>query len=547
MVIPAKVEGDRANFRWGTTGPPSLVQRSGNIIVGRTVVDLEKDYIPVRVGNLSSERKKLRKGTEIAVCEPAASITPTNIADEGQVEVFPRGKKEPVPEHLRLLFESSTENLCEQDKEKVAEVLTCFQDVFSKGSHDLGRAMSVKHDIVTGDATPMKQPLRRIPVSRREEAFKAIEDMEKQGIVEPSTSPWSSPVILVRKKDESTRFCVDYRQLNDVTWKDSFPLPRIDVTLDALNGATWFSTLDLKSGYWQVELEPSAKEKTAFSVGKGLWQIKVMHFELCNAPATFERLMEAVWFSLPWKTCLVYLDNIIVHAASFNDHIENLCRVLETLRRANLKLNPKKCRLFQQQVQFLGYTVSEHGISADQGKVKAVQSWPQPRSVHEVRSFLGLCTYYRRFVPGFANIAKPLHQLSEKNAKFLWTEECDTAFRSLKHHLTKTPTLCYPDFEKPFILDTDASNVAIGAVLSQVADGVECPIAYFSKTLSKPETCYCVTRRELLAVLKATEHFHPYLYGNQFLIRTDHASLRWLLSFKNPEGQMARWLQKLQQ
>ena len=158
----------------------------GNIIVGRTVVDLEKDYIPVRVGNLSSERKKLRKGTEIAVCEPAASITPTNIADEGQVEVFPRGKKEPVPEHLRLLFESSTENLCEQDKEKVAEVLTCFQDVFSKGSHDLGRAMSVKHDIVTGDATPMKQPLRRIPVSRREEAFKAIEDMEKQGIVEPS-------------------------------------------------------------------------------------------------------------------------------------------------------------------------------------------------------------------------------------------------------------------------------------------------------------------------------------------------------------------------
>ena len=479
--------------------------------------------------------------------EPAASITPTNIADEGQVEVSPRGKKEPVPEHLRLLFESSTENLCDQDKEKVAEVLTCFQDVFSKGSHDLGRATSVKYDIVTGDATPVKQPPRRIPVSRREEAFKAIEDMEKQGIVEPSTSPWSCPVVLVRKKDGSTRFCVDYRRLNDVTRKDSFPLPRIDVTLNALNGATWFSTLDLKSGYWQVELEPSAKEKTAFSAGKGLWQFKVMPSGLCNAPATFERLMEAVLFGLSWKTCLIYLDDIIVHAASFNDHIENLCRVLERLRRANLKLNPKKCRLFQQQVQFLGYTVSKHGISADQEKVKVVQSWPQPRSVREVRSFLGLCTYYRRFVPGFANIAKPLHQLSEKNAKFLWTEECNTAFRSLKHHLTKTPTLCYPDFEKPFILDTYASNVAIGAVLSQVADGVERPIAYFSQTLSKPETRYCVTRRELLAVLKATEHFHPYLYGNQFLIRTDHASLRWLLSFKNPEGQMARWLQKLQQ
>ena len=154
-----------------------------------------------------------------------------------------------------------------------------------------------------------------------------------------------------------------------------------------------------------------------------------MPFGLCNAPATFERLMETVLFGLPWKTCLVYLDDIIVHAASFNDHIENLCRVLERLRRANLKLNPKKCRLFQQQVQFLGYTMSKHGISADQEKVKAVQSWPQPRSVREVRSFLGLCTYYRRFVPGFANIAQPLHQLSEKNAKFLWTEECNTAFR----------------------------------------------------------------------------------------------------------------------
>ena len=316
--------------------------------------------------------------------------------------------------------------------------------MFSKGSDDLGRATSVKHDIVTGEATPVRIPPRRIPVSKREEAFKAIEDMEKQGIVEPSTSPCRAPVVLVRKKDGSTRFCMDYRRLNDVTRKDSFPLPRIDVTLDALNGATWFSTLDLKSGYWQVELEAGAKEKTAFSAGKGLWQFKVMPFGLCNAPVTFERLMEAVLSGLPWETCLVYLDDIIVHAASFEDHIENLCRVLERLRQANLKLNPKKCRLFRQQVQLLGYTVSKHGISADQEKVKAVQNWPRPRSVREVRSFMGLCTYYRRVVPGFANLAKPLHQLSEKNAEFLWTEKCDAAFESLKQHLTRTPRLVIP-------------------------------------------------------------------------------------------------------
>jgi hypothetical protein len=493
MIIPAKLEGDRGGVRWGTTGPPNLVRRDGDIVVGRTVVDLDKDYIPVRVGNLSSGRKKLKKGTEIAVCEAAASITATNMASEGK-ENLQTSKKEPVPDYLQSLYESSTENLCDRDKEKVAELLVCFQDVFSQGLDDLGRATGVRHDIVTGNAAPVKQPPRRIPVSKREEASKAIKDMEKQGIVEPSTSPWSSPVVLVRKKDGSTRFCVDYRRLNDVTRKDSFPLPRIDATLDALNGASWFSTLDLKSGYWQVELESSAKEKTAFSAGKGLYQFKVMPFGLCNAPATFERLMEAVLAGLPWETCLVYLDDIIVHAADFKSHIKNLRLVLEKLRQANLKLNPKKCKLFQQQVQFLGYTVSKHGISADQEKVKAVQNWPQPTNVREVKSYLGLCTYYRRFVPGFANIAKPLHLLTEKNARFQWTNECEAAFKSLKQHLTKTPTLAYPDFQKSFILDTDASNVAIGGVLSQIVDGAERPIAYFSKTLSKPES-QCRTPR----------------------------------------------------
>ena len=244
-----------------------------------------------------------------------------------------------VPEHLRSLFEYSTENLCDQYKEKVAGVLRRFQDVFSKGTDDLGRATSVKHDIVTGEATPVRLPPRRIPVSKRE-AFKAIEDMEKQGIVKPSTSPWSLPVVLVRKKYGCTRFSVDYRWLNDVTQKDSPPLPRIDVTLDALNSATWFSTLDLKSGYWQAECEDGAKEKTAFSAGKGLWQFKVMPFGLCNAPATFERLMEAVLSALSRETCLVYLEGIIVHVASFEDHVENLCQELERLRQANLKLNP---------------------------------------------------------------------------------------------------------------------------------------------------------------------------------------------------------------
>ena len=328
---------------------------------------------------------------------------------------------------------------------------------------------------------------------------------------------------------------------------DVIYFPRVDVTLDALNGAKWFSTLDLKSGYWQIELDSADKEKTAFSFGQGLWQFTVMPFGLCNAPATFERLMEAVLKGLSWDICLVYLDDIIVHTRSFDQHLMNLKCILDRLRQANLKLNPAKCTLFQTAVTYLGYVVSERGVSADPVKVQAVMNWPRPNNTHEVRSFIGLCSYYRRFVPGFAQLAKPLHALTEKNANFKWSEERDKAFQTLKDHLTKAPVLAYSDFDKSFILDTDASDVAIGATLSQMVEGEEHPIGYFSRTLTGPEKQYCVTQRELLAVVHAASHFHPYVYGNQFAIRTDHASLQWLLNFKNPEGQMARWLQKLQQ
>jgi hypothetical protein len=452
-----------------------------------------------------------------------------------------------IPEHLQDLYKKSADGLNQEQTTKVESLLKDYNDVFSKGSGDIGRAKGTKHKICTGDAQPIKQAPRRLPMRKRDEAIQAVEEMEKQGIVEPSMSPWSSPIVLVRKKDGSTRFCVDYRRLNDVTRKDSFPLPRVDITLDALNGAKWFSTLDLKSGYWQVELDPADKEKTAVSFGQGLWQFTVMPFGLGNAPATFERLMEAVLRGLPWKICLVYLDDIIAHAKSFDTHLENLKCVLERLREANLKLNPKKCTLFRTEVTYLGYVVSDEGISADPVKVEAVKAWPPPANIHQVRSFIGLCIYYRRFVPRFSQLAKPLLLLTEKDAVFEWTEQCNQAFQTLKDLLTKAPVLAYPDFDKPLILDTDSSDVAIGATLSQIIDGVEHPISYFSRTLSGPEKKYCVTRKELLAIVLATGHFHHCLYGNHFTIRTDHASLQWLLDFKNPEGQTARWLKKLHQ
>ena len=263
-------------------------------------------------------------------------------------------------------------------------------------------------------------------------------------------------------------------------------------------------------------------------------------------PATFERLMERVVSGLQWET-LVYLDDVIVYGRTIMEEINRLREVLQRFRKAGLKLKPGKCHLFRQAVKYLGHVVSPEGISTDQDKVESVKSWPIPTDVRGVRSFLGLASYYRRFIRGFADIACPLHSLTEKARVFHWSEECQEAFETLKSHLQEAPILAYPEPEGDFILDTDASGVGIGAVLSQVQGGVERVIAYASRTLSKPERNYCVTRRELLAIIVYLKHFRQYLYGQKITVPTDHAALRWLVTFKNPEGQVARWLEVLGQ
>jgi len=451
-----------------------------------------------------------------------------------------------VPFFMKELFERESRNLNGDQKNHFARLLKNNLDVFSE-EITAGNCDIIEHRINLKDSNPIKQAPRRIPLRMREEVDSIIEDMKCQGVIEESQSPWVSPAVMVRKKDGSVRFCVDYRKLNAVTIKDSYPIPRIDDMLDRLSGNSWFSTLDLKSGYWQVKIRPEDKEKTAFSIGKGLWQFTVMPFGLCNAPATFERLMEKILNQLLFKICLVYLDDVIIYSDSFEGMLSRLEQVFARLRSANLKLNPKKCSFFKKEIRYLGHVVSREGIKTDPEKISAVRDWPIPRTKKQVRSFLGFCSYYRKFVRGFSLIAKPLFSLTEDSVKFVWTEKCEEAFKKLKEHLINSPILSYPDNQGCFILDTDASNHGIGAVLSQNQGGTERVIAYFSRVLNKSERNYCVTRRELLAIVESLKSLHHYLYGRRFVVKTDHISLRWLMSFKNLEEQLARWLQRIQQ
>ena len=339
-----------------------------------------------------------------------------------------------------------------------------------------------------------------------------------------------------QKKDGTRRFCVDFRKLNDKTIKYSYPLPRIDQTLDKLDDKSWFSTLDLKSGYWQVKIRPEDREKTAFSIGNGLWQLIVMAFGLYNAPATFERLMEKILRDILNDICLIYLDDVMVMAKSFDKMLDNLHMIFVRIRNANLKLNRKKCTFFQREVEYLGHIVSEKGIKTDPKKIEAIVNCPIPSSKKQVKSFTGFCSYYRRFIQGFSSITKPLYRLTEKKTKFDWTDDCQKSFLNLKQALSTPPILASARTDLPSILDTDASDHGIGAVLSQIQQGTERVIAYYSRVLSKAERNYCVTRRELLAVVDLVQNFHYNLCGIPFFIRTDHSTLTWLLSFKNLDG-----------
>jgi hypothetical protein len=511
--------------------------------------------LTVRCVNPTSHIIELPAGSVIGCCtsiedeQMVEEVQVNSVSGEGcsQAKIESESEAQPAPGHLGTLYQEATAACSQlQERQAIARLLNQYADVFSSGEHDMGLTNLVKHSIsLVPGARPVKQAPRRLGAEKEAEVDKQIQKLRNQDLIEPAFGAWSSPVVLVKKKDGSWRFCIDYRRLNAVTLHDAYPLPRIDESLEALAGNRYFSTLDLMSGYWQVPLDSDAKDKTAFCTRGGLWRWKVLPFGLTTAPATFQRLMERVLHGLHWKSLLLYLDDVIVIGKSFNEHYAHLEEVLTRLRAAGLKLKPSKCHLFQREVRYLGHVVSKHGVSTDPDKIAAVADWPVPRNLLELRAFLGTVGYYRQYVEDFANKARPLTKLTAKNVMFQWTDECQSAFDALKQSLLTAPVLGYPDPTLSYVLDTDASLAGVGAVLSQVQGGKERVISYYSRALSQPERNYCVTRRELLAVVKAIIHFRPYLYGKEFKIRTDHASLLWLCRRTMPSAQVARWLEIL--
>lgn len=540
-IISGMVQSAWGDYAEGMLEPTSALSKHCDLLVARVVCKVEKGTLPVRVINVTSDALPLKKGMKVGTLFTDIEVDEVGgCTGEGGDAL-----QSWTVDSLMSQFGVGDKGLSVEQTEAVKQLLHRNLSVFSRGETDLGRTHLTMHEIDTGEAKPIKLPPRRVPLHLQQEVADGLKQMLDSGIIRPSCSPWAAPVVLVRKKGGGLRFCVDYRKLNDVTSKDAYPLPRIDDALDSLSHACWFSTLDLASGYWQVEVDPKDRYKTAFITRQGLFEFNVLSFGLCNAPSTFQRLMDLILADLQWTTCLVYLDDIIVFGRTFQEHLARLDEVLVKLQQANLKIKPSKCNLFSTQVHYLGHVISAEGVMADPAKVAAVREWPVPRNQTEVQSFVGLASYYRRFVKGFADIARPLHQLAKKGKRFQWTEDCQRAFDQLKASLITAPVLAYPDPNKTFILDTDASDVGIGAVLSQEWGGHERVVAYASRALTKQERKYATTKKELLSMVMFTKHFKHYLLGKEFVLRTDHNSLRWLHNFQGLEGQLARWVEQL--
>lgn len=445
-----------------------------------------------------------------------------------------------------------TAHMNSEEKEQILKLCRKYSDIFHIENQSLSFTNQIKHCIKTKDEIPVYTKSYRYPFVHKPEVERQINSMLEQGIIRPSNSPWSSPIWIVPKKADASgkkkwRIVVDYRKLNEKTIDDRYPLPNITDVLDKLGRCNYFSTLDLASGFHQIEMNPEDISKTAFNVENGHYEYVRMPFGLKNAPATFQRVMDNILRGLQNEICLVYLDDIIIYSTSLQEHLVNLSKIFQRLRETNFKIQLDKSEFLKKEVAYLGHIVTPEGVKPNPDKIAAIEKFPLPKTSKEIKGFLGLLGYYRKFIKDFARITKPLTLCLKKDAKIEHTPQFIKCFEDCKKLLTNEPILQYPDFTKDFILTTDASNVAVGSVLSQGIIGKDKPVAFASRTLNDSEQNFSTIEKELLAIVWATKYFRPYLYGRKFKIVTDHKPLKWLMSLKEPSSRLVRWRLKLEE
>ena len=413
-----------------------------------------------------------------------------------------------VEERTKTIVDSVTKEHQAKLQTVLAEYCDVFRDELPKGPPP---RREVVHSIeVQPGSKPMYRAPYRLRPAEQDELEEQVKSLLAQGFIRPSQSPYGAPVLFVPKKDGRWRMCIDYRALNRQTIKDRYPLPQIDTLLDRLGSAKVFTKLDLASAYHQIAMDEGSIYRTAFTTSLGQWEFLVMPFGLCNAPATFQRLMNKVFAVEINQFILVYLDDILVFSKSVEEHWEHLKITLEQLREAKLFGRIHKCEFLKTRVDYLGYEVSEQGIHASPEKVKAMVNWPKPQTVHDVRSFLGLASYYRRFIHGFSQISSPMTELTRSNAQWRWEKAQEESFLALKIALATTPVLRLLDFDHQFVVTTDASDVAVGAILQQdVGNGLQ-PVAFASRKLQQAEVRYSAYERELLGIVWAIGQWKHY-------------------------------------
>lgn len=560
------------NENWLLLEQPTVSSLPGGIFVDSCVIAFPKDrpyQVPVVFRNETDHDIALPVRcvvAELSVAEDIISIQNT-ASCSSYTQAMKHTDQQQCETGLNLTFDFGN-SLPDEWKARMTDKLNTFSDVFSHHDLDYGHAEKVKHCIKLKDETPFKQRPRPIHPHDFDAVRRHLQSLLEAGIIRESQSPFASPIVVVKKKNGDVRLCVDYRKLNMQTIKDAYALPNLEESFSALSGSQWFSVMDLKSGYYQIEMEESDRAKTAFVCPLGFWEWNRMPQGITNAPSTFQRLMEKCMGDLNLREVLVFLDDIIVFSETLEEHEARLTHVLNRLRENGLKLSPGKCSFFQTSVRYLGHIVSRNGVETDPKKTEALKTWPRPQTLKELRSFLGFSGYYRRFVEGYSQIVKPLTNLTagyppvRKGVKMTnqstkyhnpkepfgerWTQECQDAFTQIIEKLTSSPVLGFADPSLPYVLHTDASTTGLGAALYQEQDGRTRVIAYASRGLSQCEARYPAHKLEFLALKWAiTEKFHDYLYGNVFTVVTDNNPLRYVLIKAKLDATGYRWLAAL--